>query len=409
MRPYVKIGVGSQHGSGEPTLQVSPFDTINSSSARIYGTIDMDNSLRAVHEYGFVYKEGRALVSIGDTGATKVPVGYSSLGAGANSFNAQITGLARNRVWAYRPYVITAAGVFYSSTYYGAWTGLDIEWALVAGGGSGGSGIDRTSGGGGSGGYRTGTYAANIGHSHTYTVGAGGAAGNNNGGLSAVLGNSNGGGGHGGFNSAAGASGASGGGGHHNVASAGGGSASYGNNGGVGYDSGNVNLMFGAGGGGGAGSAGGNASSSTTSGSAGNGGSGVINNWTGTNLSLSGGGGGGAQYGINATSYRRGNAFDGGGKGASVAPADTVAFQGQNGLQNTGGGGGGGAGVGYNSGQNPVGGAGGSGVVIIRFLDGVANYSIGSGLLSQTGTVLNGSDTYRWIKFTAGSDSVTWG
>lgn len=408
MRPYVRIGVDSQHGSGEPVMTVNPFTYYSSTAATMNGSFNADASLRAVHEYGFVYKEGRGIVSIGDAGATKLPVGYSSPGSGNNAFSVLRGGLSVNRVWSYRPYVITAAGVFYSASYYGMWTGVDVEWALVSGGGSGGAGIDRTTGGGGSGGYRTGTYQVTSNNVHTFTVGAGGAVGNNSGSLSRAFGNSNGGGGHGGFNASPGANGASGGGGHHNVASTGGtGITGIGYAGGAGYDSGNVNLMFGAGGGGGAGGAGGNASSSAT-GSAGDGGPGVANDWTGTTLYIAGGGGGGAQYGPSATAYFSGLGRDGGGNGQRLPESSGTAGAGFNGFVNTGGGGGGNAGVGYNTGQNPTGGAGGSGIVIMRYLEGIPLSVIGPGLQYSTGTAVVGSDTYRWTKFTAGSDIVSW-
>lgn len=118
-------------------------------------------------------------------------------------------------------------------------------------------------------------------------------------------------------------------------------------------------LQANAGGNGGTGvstglSAGGDGAGGVASG--GNGGDGVINNWQGSNVAYAGGGGGGA-----ASPNLRGYGTDGGGDGGyNIFPTNYAATAGSS---NTGGGGGGG----YKF--SPTnGGAGGSGIVIIRYL-----------------------------------------
>lgn len=246
-----------------------------------------------------------------------------------------------------------------------------IDYLVVAGGGAGPTGYDRTSGGGGAGGFRTGSM--NISGSSTYTVvvGAGG-SNTSNGNTSTLISVSSTGGGRGGYNDSNGylnaASGGSGGGAHHRTgfSQSGSGTTNQGNDGGVGYDSGDTSLMFAAGGGGGAGQKGGNASTSAT-GRAGAGGSGSLSAINGTSLFYAGGGGGGAQFGGGALSYQGGAGGPGGGGSGSQINVSSGSPSGsaQAGSANTGGGGGGGSGPG--SGGPFTGAPGGSGIVIIRY------------------------------------------
>lgn len=241
--------------------------------------------------------------------------------------------------------------------------GLTCDYLVVAGGGGGGN---TYGGGGGAGGFRTATaQTVTSSTSYTVTVGAGGAGA---GGTSAQRGDtgsnsifstttSSGGGGGGGNASpstTAGANGGSGGGG------AGTGTPNVGGSGNAGSYSpvegkagGNANgspPYYGSGGGGGA-SADGAAGTSTTGG---NGGAGTSNSFSGSAVTYAGGGG---SSGYNDTGTP-GTGGAGGGGNAATSSLQAVA-----GTANTGGGGGGGGNTG-----RVVGGNGGSGIVIIRYL-----------------------------------------
>jgi len=235
-----------------------------------------------------------------------------------------------------------------SSTFY------TIEYLIVAGGGSGGSGQGGSwgSGGGGAGGAvdSSGTVAG--GTAYTVTVGAGAAQQTSNPGTGNTGSNSSiagiqattalGGGGGGadfGPTSTPGQPGGSGGGGASGAQGGGSGTSGQGNNGGAG--------AAGGGGGGGGASQVGEAGNTDGANQGGDGGNGI--NWKSLGTTYAGGGGGGSYAG--ATNGTGGTG--GGGAGGGVA-----------GTANTGGGGGGAA-----SGAND-GGAGGSGVVIIRYQSG---------------------------------------
>jgi len=258
----------------------------------------------------------------------------------------------------------------------------NIEYLVVAGGGSGGTG---NAGGGGAGGYLTNFGGSAItfdaGTTYTVTVGAGASvtvtppSQNGTSGSNSVLSGTGIatitaiGGGYGAKDSNQGGSGGSGGGNGYNVTSSGGsGTVGQGNDGGSG--AGGVSPEFGAGGGGGAGAVGGNGTGSA----GGNGGVGLSNSITGSATFYAGGGGGG----VNASQPNAGSGGNGGGgTGSWNTPATS-------GTANTGGGGGG-SGVGGNSG------AGGSGVVILRMAD--ADYS-GTTTGSPTVTTgVGGTDT----------------
>jgi len=276
-----------------------------------------------------------------------------------------------------------------------------VEYLVVAGGAGGGSGSDRGNGGGGAGGYRTGTLSVTPGTPYTVTVGSGGAS-SSGGSISVFSTVTSAGGGAGasrGNPFSVGQSGGSGGGADHDLnTSVGFGntpptSPSQGNNGGQGYNSGNVNLNFGGGGGGGAGGVGGNANSST-SGRAGDGGVGATSSISGSTTYYAGGGGGGAQYGSSATGYGAGLGGTGGGGNGRTGGSSPGAGSATSGTVNTGGGGGG-AHIGDG------GGSGGSGVVILRYAD---TFSAANTTGGSTATVAGG---YRIYTFTS-SGSISW-
>ena len=266
------------------------------------------------------------------------------------------------------------------------YTAYDIDYLVVAGGGSGGHTIG---GGAGAGGMLNGTLSSVASGTLTATVGSGGAgissAGQGNNGNNSVLSGASittltsiggGGGGRDGVSApngtGAGADGGSGGGGGGAAGAKAGGSGTAGQ----GNDGGSANTAapnYGSGGGGGKGAVGGNGSSSA----GGAGGTGTANSITGSSVTYAGGGGGNAY-----TSGGGAGGSGGGGAGTGV-----------NGTANTGGGGGG-----ANSGTS---GAGGSGVVILSMA--TANYT---GTTTGSPTVsTSGANTI--LKFTGNGTYVT--
>jgi hypothetical protein len=278
--------------------------------------------------------------------------------------------------------VVTTSGgytihTFNSSGTFTAFRPLQCEYLVVAGGGGGGT---RHGGGGGAGGYRSSVagelsgenttaeavLSASAGSSYPIVVGSGGTGGaiitNGNSGSSSSFGlitSTAGGGGGAGVNSPNGLSGGSGGGAGGEVTSgiAGTGTTGQGFEGGL--PDAAPRLYF-AGGGGGAGGAG---VAGTSGSNTGYGGSGISSLISGSSVPRAGGGGGG--YGHddgNAGSGGLGTA--GGGNGGGSVNFNTSTSP-TSGAANTGGGGGGG---GYSGNTQTVGGNGGSGVVIIRYL-----------------------------------------
>jgi len=284
---------------------------------------------------------------------------------------------------------------------------IPVDFLVVAGGGGGGAGRSAGSyasgGGGGAGGYRTsaGTsggggsaeaaISVNSGITYTVTVGSGGAAGvagDNNAanGTNSVFATitSIGGGGGSAFNTTTvGNIGGSGGGG----TSAGGAGTSN-----QGYAGGSGSIaasQYGSGGGGGAGAIGGLGTSTN----GGNGGNGVASSISGSSVTYAGGGGGGVY--LNSGTPGLGGS---GGGGNSVISGDGSGVAAS---VNTGGGGGG-ASLGLPSPSvTPIGGQGGSGIVIIRYADSFPAAASTTG--SPTITVSGG---YRIYRFTA-SGSIT--
>ena len=238
-------------------------------------------------------------------------------------------------------------------------SGGTVEYLVVAGGGSGGAassiaGAGPGAGGGGAGGIITGTLTVDE-QPYTITVGAGGAgvagstnpANGNNGddsSISSLVVAKGGGGGGKGTDGVAGLSGGCGGGA--------GGAGGSGGSGSIGFDGGSsLGENSGGGGGGGMGSVGGDGRTL-----AGNGGDGIPSSISGT-LTYRGAGGAGGRGDSASASAVGGNG--GGGDGSSNAASATA------GTPNTGSGGGGGKDT---SGVKSNGAAGGSGIVIIRYL-----------------------------------------
>jgi hypothetical protein len=246
---------------------------------------------------------------------------------------------------------------FTSSGILSVYRDIDVEYLVVAGGGGGGKG---RAGGGGAGGYLAGSDVIYNGQSYPILVGAGGVAGTGSG---ASLDGGNGGnsyfktilsvGGGGGqgdtypFSSIY-KNGGSGGGANLWGDLGGTGIAGQGNNGG--YSPSGYLFSGQAGGGGGAGAAGGNVVVNTQAGA---GGVGV--SWNGT--FYAGGGGGGAD----GSGTPGAGGTGGGGAGSNTTSSAT------SGTSNTGGGGGGGWRR-ASDGAIYDGGAGGSGIVIVRYL-----------------------------------------
>ena len=270
----------------------------------------------------------------------------------------------------YKIHTFTSSGTFtVSSVGNSVGGGAGASYTVIAGGGSGGSGGSSvTGGGGGAGGYREGknsgdpytasplnapaglTLSASPG-SYPITIGAGGAAASSGGDNAGNVGSAStfstitsAGGGGGGANAACGSAGGSGGGGKESdgVGSAGNTppvSPPQGNPGGNGSESGDF-----SGGGGGAGGNGGTGGPSV-------GGNGIATSITGSPVTRAGGGG---------ASSGAGGPGGGGTSGSSPVWPSPAPTTGTSGTANTGGGGGA-------SPSCSNSGAGGSGVVIIRY------------------------------------------
>ena len=264
--------------------------------------------------------------------------------------------------------------------------GFVAEYLIVGGGGGGGADIG---GGGGAGQFIESSVNTVTAQSYTVTVGNGGAGGGTSGANGADGGDSSvfsitaaGGGGGGGLTSA-GSSGGSGGGGGGggNTAS---GTATAGNNGGSGTG---IAAEAVGGGGGGAGGVGGNGGGQR----GGDGGAGLSSSITGASVAYAGGGGGGANNDP-ASFSQNGNGFGSarGGNGGWSAAAT-------NGANNSGSGGGGGGNIQIDT---FPGGAGGSGIVVVRYQGDPA--ATGGNPTAGTGTAAG----YTVHEFLATGDST---
>jgi len=268
----------------------------------------------------------------------------------------------------------------------------NVDYFMVAGGGAGGGW-----GGGGAGGYKTATSLAVTAQTYAVVVGDGGASqsgqveGNvgNDGADSTFAGvTATGGGGggsgnngrNGGSGGGAGASGCGGGGYPFRCTSHGNGTAGQGENGGEAYDGGGGSGGYqSGGGGGGAGGVGGNGGTSN----GGNGGDGINNDYrTGSNVAYAAGGGGGGGYNGASGGPNTGNTRtmpNGGSSGMGGDGGSHNSWGGVNtataGDTNTGSGGGG---------DPDAHGAGGSGIVVIRYLNNSTFSSEGGDLTLQS-------------------------
>jgi hypothetical protein len=291
--------------------------------------------------------------------STATLYGVTSAGYGAKATGGIISQDAN-----YYYHTFVASGTFTPTS------NITADYLVVAGGGGGAS---QHSGGGGGGGLRCTVGATGGGGSlesalsltastnYTVTVGAGGSGGSPGGSgssgsnsvFSSITSTGGGGGGvYGDPNGVAGSSGGSGGGGGAAAAGSGGaggaGTTNQGYAGGAGVAA--VSGSYKGGGGGGAGAVGQTPTSGANT-SAGNGGAGVTTSISGSSVGYAGGGG----AGLNGGSGSAGTATDGGGAGTKNSGNGTA------GTAYTGGGGGS-AGSNANSG-----GAGGSGIVIVRY------------------------------------------
>ena len=239
-----------------------------------------------------------------------------------------------------------------------------VEYLVVAGGGGAGSKGEGGSGGG-AGGLLTSTgYIVTAGSALTITVGAGGPAGTGGSGVAGTNGTNTVfgaitaiGGGAGCTETTAGTGGSGGGSGGNGAVGLG--TAGQGNSGGISSNA--VYGYYARGGGGGAGSPGGPGiltGGGWSNNSGGSGGSGLCSTITGQRVFYAGGGGGGTRDG----SAQGGFGGAGGGGTAGRKPG----IPGTAGTANTGGGGGGGTGN-IDGSILANGGAGGSGIVILRY------------------------------------------
>jgi len=284
--------------------------------------------------------------NVTSTSATYTDSAYSSADSIVISSSFTATGGAIS--------TYTAAGVNYkvhtftSSGTFTAGASGTVDVLVVAGGGAGGG--DPMGGGAGAGGSRTATGLPVVATGYSVTVGGGGAAVTSargtvgyNSTFSTITSIGGGGGGQGNGGVKAGLSGGSGGGGSGYNGGGGSGTSGQGNQGASG-------AHYGGGGGGGAGASGNGGGHNP----GGTGGSGSSSSITGSSITRAGGGGGGSYGGGGAISGGSG----GGGQGGGVTtPGPT------SGSVNTGSGGGGSP----NNYITYASGAGGSGIVIIRY------------------------------------------
>jgi len=296
--------------------------------------------------------------------------------------NATLSSVSDNYSYSYLSFTSGTGSFNFTNT-----TVCDI--LVVGGGGSGGV---RQGGGGGAGAMIYLTNQSLTAGTYTITVGEGGAAcgGSSS---SVVVGNNgsdtsiqyNGvnlylakGGGGGGIDGTAGKAGGSSGGNGGNASfvytnspalTTNIPSGTYGNIGGNGTSGSGGPTYWAGGGGGGAGGVGGNAIASSNA-TGGNGGAGSSCSITGTSTTYAGGGGGGGNYPTSTAGTGGSGGGGTGGIGTVTATSGTANF----------GGGGGGSGF-YNvDPYNGISGAGGSGVVIVRFLNSYNNSSSANAL-----------------------------
>lgn len=292
---------------------------------------------------------------------------YTALSPADATSPVTISGLSSGTAYVVKIRAVTAAGDGSESTTASFTTlpsTFSVQYLVIGGGGSGGY-----VGGGGAGAYRCSVSGETSGGgasaesplsltSGTYTVTVGGAGSSSA--FSTI------------------------------TSSAGGGGANAGGSAGNGYGGGNSRITgpeYAGGGGGGAGSGGGNASFENRGG---NGGSGLTSSITGSGVTRAGGGGGGCRNGDIFGSFAGGSGGSGGGgRGAFYTNQGSTA-----GGANTGSGGGGGS----HEGPGPS--AGGSGIVIVRYLTSSAS------AFTVTGGTKTTSGSYTIHTFTGTSSLV---
>jgi fibronectin-binding autotransporter adhesin len=345
-------GAGALSISAPVALNAAQFWTNNSaSSMTVSGPVASGGNPLTVNGSGNVAITGGMS---GAGGLTVAGPGMLSLTATSSSSAPGTINLAGGTL-ALTGLVITTTSVqSFTSVGTTNWTDptgiTSVRYLVVGGGGAGGS---TTGGGGGAGGFLTGTTSVTPGSGYSVTVGSGGVgvSGHGGNGGNSVFGSFTViGGGGGGSNATPGTAqgGGSGGGGSSGLT---GGTATSGQ-GNAGGNSGSFSgSPYPAGGGGGAGTAG---SQGSVGSGGGAGGAGLASDITGATVYYAGGGGGGVYQ-----SFTTGGTggLGGGGTGAGTNRAPTA------GLANSGGGGGGQG----NNGSN--GAAGGSGIVVLSWVN----------------------------------------
>jgi hypothetical protein len=325
----------------------------------------------------------------------------SQTAATASSTSATIIGLTMESSYTFKVQAINAIGTSQFSDDTNSVTipvFFTTDFLVVAGGGGGTTVNNVTAqGGGGAGGFRSSVTTSGGGAAAldpltlstdtnwSVTVGAGG--GVNAKGSNSVFSNITSlGGGRNSNSDASTRDGGSGAGGAATTTafSAGSGTAGQGSGGGAGFGSNTVGLRSGGGGGGAT-----NVGSGGASSVGGAGGNGAATNINGNSVTYAGGGGG-----SNCGSGSGGAGGSGGGGTGGVEGNNN----GSAGGANTGGG------AGAGTSNTWVGGAGGSGIVILRYPD-TRTISIGAGL---TGSESNASGGYKRATLNAGTGNVSW-
>jgi uncharacterized repeat protein (TIGR02059 family) len=397
------VGTGNINNSNAPLVIGShntdtDFFRGSIDEVKIWNVVRSESNIQSdLKSYGGALSSGLvAYYDFNELIATKI---FNRSTGGSTDLNLTITAspsISSNRI--FETSTVQAYSIVQFKRSYlvasGGWTSpanvSSMRYLVVGGGGGGGGGYNG--GGGGAGGYRETNTAILPNTVYNIEVGVGGIGAiygylPTAGGDSAIRNNlivtdsiTASGGGSGateqgsfGSTSAAASSGGSGGGGVHGggltpgTGNKGGFTPSEGNTGGSGSSTGIVNAgegYFAGGGGGGAGGAGGAAQTSST-GVPGNGGSGVTTNITGSALLIAGGGAGAGRFVTSSTFIQKsGTASAGGGAGACTSPCTGSVDTGTAGTANTGGGGGGGS---DNLGK-ALGGLGGTGFIVIRYI-----------------------------------------
>jgi len=391
------MGDSAESSATSTTTLVVPDAPTNLSASNITETtVDISFTAGADNGYAITNYQYALSTNGGSTYST-----FTALNPADTTSPITITGLTANTSYHIKLKAVNSAGAGPESAAV-AIVAADV--LLIAGGGSGGGG--HYGGGGGAGGART--FASKLGITSVIVGGGGtgGAAGERGGNgnnssyvaIGTTYSSSGGGGGAGAYSTTnpGGGSGGSGGGGslyQDNHLPGSGNAGSYtpaeGYAGGRGSSYSNAANSSGGGGGGG-GATGSGEDVYGNAGRGGFGGIGITSTATGSSVKYAGGGGGATWIGSQESGIY---ADYGGGRGAFSDTAPT------NGATNKGAGGGGARS--YVSGAN-----GGSGVVILRYLN-FYTITVGAGLTASPVNADAGSG-YKYTIFTAGSGNVSW-